>query len=402
MKQTGKIGWLYGNSVVGVHLQIVDDNRWRMDVALLEKRKNLIQFIAKYSNITGIEELQQVIPANFPIILSVDGKGIVHKKINSSDKEHMIQLVFPNVRSEDFILQTQELDDGLSIISLARYNVVHELLNVFFARNFRIYGIILGPFALNCIWELFDNNTGLLSFENFEIVNIKGRISQITGRSEKLDSSLFQIAGEVIPSGSLIPYANAVSFFMGSIPGVSISKDLCIFHRSEYIYKKLVRITGLILLGSLFMILIVNFFLFDKYNKEYNRVNIHYKTGIELAKRVDSLRTTLTKKEELIEKNDLKTGTKFSFYADQIAASVPGSIALIKLEFNPPEKQGSQNQFKFQRNTIIIHAKCISGYILDGWMNVLRNESWIKQMEVLNYQQENYSDPGIFILKVEY
>lgn len=392
-----------GNSATGIHLYILSDGQWDMNIVLLEKKKNLIHVIDNYSSISNLEEIENSLPVGVPIILSIEGKGIIHKRVNNTDNTHLVQQVFPNAQPNDFLVQSQEISADLRIISLIRKSAVREIINIFSAKGYHIYTIFLGPFSLNCLWSSFDQQLEKYTVDIYTINREKDRIIQMDIEIEKPALDHYTIAQEVIDSLSLIPYSNAVSFFIHGDLGLSISEDVCLSHKEQFIYKRIFRAAAAGVLVLLFIVLLVNFLVFDNVNKRFFEAQSQFKTDLQLVTRMDSLKAEFQNKEVLIEENGLMTGTRYSFYADRIASLVPEQVALTKLDINPVlSKSGMEKELRFNRNLMLIKGQCKSGFVLDEWMDKLRNESWIKYMEVLQYQQENKRTPGVFILQITY
>jgi hypothetical protein len=403
MSYIENISLFRGNAAAGIHLYILADGLWLMNIIVLEKKKDRIHVINNYTGISTLEEVEKKLPLSLPIILSIEGKGVIHKKVNNADNVHLVQQVFPNGQPNDFFIQSQEISTGQRIISLIRKNAIAEIINDFRAKGYAIYNVFLGPFSMNCLWSSFDQQQDTYVIENYTILRNKDSIMQLDIVTEKPVQYKYSIGNEEIDSVSLIPYSNAVSFILKSELGLFISADICQSHKEQFIYKRVFQATAIGLLALLFIILLVNFLLFDKFNKEYVRANMKFKADLELVNRLDSIKAELKYKEMLVEENGLMTGTRYSFYANRIAALVPDQIVLTKLEINPAlTKPNVEKELDFNRNIIIIKGKCLSGFILDEWMETIKTEQWVKRMEVLQYQQENKGTPGDFNIQIDY
>jgi Tfp pilus assembly protein PilN len=392
-----------GNTVAGIHLQIQTDGRWLMNIMVLKNRKGLIRISQNYTGISTLEEIVQLLAANLPVVLSIEGKGVIHKKSNHSDSVHLVQQVFPNAQSEDFFVQSNEISNNLRIISLIRRNTVIEIMGEFMRKGYRILNLFLGPFSLNGLWAFFDQPQKCYRIANYLIQTEQTGIIDLSIQTENIDDEPFSIAGESVCQELLIPYANAVFFLLNGDHGLFYNEDICSSNREQFIYKRLFQASALGLLGFLFVVLLINFLLFDKFSREYLRAKIQFRDGIALVNRMDSLQTELSYKQDIVEENRLSQGSRFSLYADKIAAIVPEQIALTKLEINPAlSKPSADKELQFNRDRVEIKGKCTSGYVLDEWLEKLKHEPWIKHIEVLQYTQENKGTPGEFVIQIEY
>jgi hypothetical protein len=403
MGSLANISFLQGKLAAGIHLNVLADGKWLMHIVQLEERKGQISIVAKYSHVLSLDEAVSYVPVSIPIILSVEGKGVIHRQIIADSNTPPLLQVFPNARPEDFLVQAQHVNDNQLIVTLIRNETIVEILKAFKEKGFYLFNVFLGPFSLNGLWSLFD-----IPQEDYDIdfykISITGNvISSLETVPSRFPEKDFLIGGDKILSTLLIPYANAVTFF-AKVPGtLSFSNDISRLSRDEFTYKKVFRLAAAGLLGLLFFILLVNYLLFDRFNSKYIQSNLQYKSGLELVNKLENLKKELNLKEALIEENGLLANSRFSFYADNIAARVPQQIMLTSVEINPVlSKPKTDKEFNINHNHIIIEGQCMFSLMLDEWMETLGKETWVKRMEVLQYKQENKGTPGEFIIQIDF
>lgn len=398
-----KIDLSRGNSAAGIHLFLRSNGEWHLTSVVLIKRKKLIHLANHHREMSTIEDIEKYLPANMPIILSIEGKGVIHKKVTITESADPLQQVFPNARQDDFFLQSQSISENELIISIVRKNTLDEIVKSFIDKGYHVCHAILGPFSLNTLWESFDQQQNSYLIENYAIVQQNGHIVELNIEGEKSRSLTYTIGNESIESDLLIPYSNAISYLLKNELELNYSVDICRTYREQFIYGRLIRLSSFSFLGVLFFMLLVNFILYDKYSKALNNANIQFKSGLELVNRIDSLKAKLEFKEKLVAENGLLYKSRYSFYADRIAALVPNQIVLNRLDINPSSvKRKEDKELGFERNMIAIKGMCLSGFVLDNWINALKRESWIKQIEIIHYTQDSKNSPGDFFIQIEY
>jgi hypothetical protein len=395
--------FLHGNLAAGIHLNILSDGRWQMHGVQIEKGKGLISIIKRYSNIETTDDFFNQVPDSVPVILSIEGKGVIHRQINANDSNSPVLQVFPDATPEDFLVQIQQIGNSLLLATLIRSETVNDILNIFKEKKLLVFNVILGPFTLNALWPLINEKPDEYNIDFYRFSLKEDVIQNLEIVSSPYPEKSILFSGEFISSTLLIPYANALTFFTGISKSLSVSYDISRKARDEFLYKKAVRFSSAGLLGLLFLILLVNYFLFENYNAKYIQSNLQYKTDIELINRLENLKKELNMKESLIDENGLASNSKFSLYADRIAESVPQQVKLTSLKINPVlSKPKPDKEFGIHPDKILIGGQCLYSLVLDEWIELLSRESWIKRIEILQFKQENKGTPGEFVIEIDF
>jgi hypothetical protein len=393
---------LEGNTAAGIHLMIQDDGKWQMQVVVMEKRKNKLHLKGGYSEIATIEELLNFMHNDYPVILSVDGKGTIHRKVDDQNQENPLFQVLPQAKPADFFTQTEFSEDRNVMVSLIRKSLINEILDAFAVKGFNIYSLMLGPFSLNALWQLINKRSDTFSIGQYEI-QIHNCLIQDLSHTSKAMLKEIAIGNEHISSELIIPYGNSISFFLANECSLSYSEDITRSTREEFLYKKAFKYFSYALPLLLFIILFINYILFNSYNTKFTRSDQQYQAGLELLDQLDSLTNELHSKETLIEQAGLTQETRFAYYADRIAASVPLKVKLINMEIDPLISELKQEKAPDPLKSIIkINGTCSSGLNLDEWIHTLSSEEWIEQIEIVEYVQTEKSLPGQFTIQIEY
>ena len=396
-----KISIIKGQKCAGIHINLLSANKYDISMLVLKKTKSTIEVEKTINKLSSIQEITNHITASIPVILSIGGRGIIHKEAEKENGEVNWLQLFPNTQKKDFYSQSFDIADNNSYFSIIRKELVDNILQEFKMHKIFIVDFFLGPVSINQIIPFL--NSDKLKIPNYLIdINKDNKLIQnfkYTGSADDNEIDYF-IENEKIQSDVLIPYANAISYYIG-VENISTDIEKIEFEKKEFIYKQLVSILFFGFLGILFLILLINFILFDTYKNKKNGAAVQLAHNKELINRLEKLQKDLKVKEEIINNADILSSTKWSYYADRIAISLPSKISLTEMVINPLSKKVEPgNEVLFIKNIIEISGKTSSSIYLNDWIKILNQEDWISDIEIINFTQENKYSAGEFSIKV--
>lgn len=394
--------FIKGKTCTGVFVFINPDSSYRISVCNLKKSKKSV-FIQKYaSDLNSLTELNKYCNTKTPIVLCLDGKGIIHKSAPVSldlDKTEAVHKIFPNANASDFMITIDKITDSNSMLSLARNEVISEVVSKLPDGLF-VIEYILGPMAINQILPLLLHNNSVLKCDTYSLKISNNKIAEI----EKVDLGnnkiIFNIGGENIPDNVIIAFSAAFRYFTGNEESVCYKADEC--SSNDFFYKRIFTYSGWIALFVIFFILLANFIVFDNYRQRQSELSSRLSVNQDLLKQIDTLKNELSVKQIFIEKNGLLSFSKQSFYADRIASSIPDNVNLSLMKQCPLKtKLIDQIQPDIQNDVILIEGESKNSVRLNEWINKLSLENWIEQVDVTNYSQENSNSRGKFSIKIK-
>lgn len=401
MPAVEKISLFKGNKAAGVHLFLHFDGSWHMDILTLVKKNNKLSIDRNLSEIELPDKISEYVPSGTPICLSIEGKGIIHRKISTRNDVNPVNQILPNAQPAEFMVQTQTINDSEAIVSIIRNESLIEVLQFFRNKGYYICRLFLGPFALDNIWPFVINHAEVCYLKGYKITRTSDSIEGVENLNDAVPRDDMYIAGERIPVEATIPFANALSFFLSVNIKVSNTTKEIGQHYDEFIYSRAFRFLSYGFLAALMGILLINFLLFANYSKKVTEVSVAYKSGIELIGRRDKLAKELKMRQILISESGLLGGSRFSFYSDQLAKTLPTQLTLTRLELNPLfAKPKKDSEINYDKGVIQISGKCPYSRVLYGWIEMLKKELWVEKLEILQYKQDSYELPGDFVLKL--
>ncbi|HAF28406.1 MAG TPA: hypothetical protein DCG75_05095 [Bacteroidales bacterium] len=386
-----------GSKALGIDLYINSDGSYNISCMILSKQKNKLSIEKKITDIKQIEDLQDKSLKGLPVCLSIDGKGILFKRVEKDEKQKLINQILPNAKETDFFLQKMDSTDNSIFIAAVRKEILDSLIESFTKIDVFITNLYLGPFALKNIVEII--STDEFYTNHYKVKRVDNSIFSIDKNSEsKLVS--YKLGDDEIYAEDMQVYSSALGFFIdfsdeNVFEKVNTSK-------TEFLFKQLFTIFGWFVLAFFFVLLMTNYMFFSQFNKKLNSINFSYNQNLEMIKKLDTLKNEFNLKEQYFVSSGFLDASEQSYFADRIANSLPEEIQLTSLNINPLDgKFKNDKPLNFLMGKIRISGSVTQSIILNNWVKKLKNLSWIKQVTIVDYTQESIENPAVFELEID-
>ena len=395
---------LKGNTAAGVHVVISGDSAMELSLVLLQKSKSSLNVKNSIKSVATFEELSKEIPKNTPVYLAVDGKGIMHKKVNISgdiDEKTALEHILPNASPDDFMVEVNPVSADKSFVSVARKENISNLVSEMVNAGINVQNVTLGSFTINNILAIIKNLPDEIIINENKIEIKEERIFSIEKSNENNNYYTFKIGSENINQDVIVAFASAFSHFTENQTDSS-SIQLLQNRQEEYFFKKLFVVSGWAVLIFLFCILLVNFLMFDHYNNKSNDLSVNVNQNKDLLTRLDTLTSQLKQKETFIKKGGFLNPSRTSFYSDRLALLLYDETMLTRIEINPLQKklkQGDEPLFSY--DIIAVEGITTKSTVLNDWIHILKKENWINDVVLINYVNESGSSSAEFELEIK-
>jgi len=392
-----------GKSAAGVQVNILPDNKLAVNIVILKRKKTRLETENKYSSLSSFDEVTGNIPKSIPVCLNIDGKGVIHKKIetNKDDTDRTIlDQALPNAAQEEIFMQKTETPDGACYISVVRKEIINNVLGEFRAAGRHVVSLTLGVFPVNGILGILNSKENTIQTSGY-ITEIRDtKINEIRKEQENSREQTFRIGNEELQTDMLVPFAAAFEYFFNPLT-ISEQPDIIRPLSENYVYKKIFVTAGWSVLVFFFILLLTNFLLFDKYNRQYNDLSYRISQNKDLLSRLDTLKKEMEQKEEFITKGGLLRSSRNSFYADRIAYMLPQDIMLTEMDICPLKKKITESKEpEFMKNVIHVSGITKKSTLLDEWIKEVGKEQWVDDINILNYTQESDKRTGEFEVEI--
>ncbi|PJJ11126.1 hypothetical protein CLU83_4622 [Flavobacterium sp. 1] len=364
--------------VIGI---IKKDNEELYHVLTVKKKGNKVTIVSMAS-FTEFEDLKKNVDPNLPLLLFIDGKGVLNKAIDFNNEADVSWYKNIDLNS---IYHISLKGLNIDFISFSRKNIIIDTLSKFKKNNFQIIDIYLGSFIsailINSIKkEVILSNDLLLEFKN-------SKLHKFVKQTDFTKKENYIIGNETISNIYLPLYATVIDFFIKS---KEISKTkIETLNTDEIIYKKAFKYFGISILVGFLISLLISFFLIQYYTSKNTALNIqniytdkNYQQTLDLEKQKEN-------KEKILLESGFSSSKFLSFYSYEIIKIVPRDVSLTVLEITPLTKESKANQkLIFDSNTINVKGETFNESSFNTWMESLKKMNWLGNFEIISLKKD--------------
>jgi hypothetical protein len=390
-------------TITGLEIFIKPGGDFLFHITELKKTGSKLQVVRTVETIEGFDKLKEAVDKKTALCISVNGKGIIHKKTDLNgltNPEHIINKVLPGGNTREFCYQVTATGSEQHFISLVRKEIISEIFRELKKNGFiNVQSCFLGPFALNSI--LSEINETSLCFSGQQLAITDNLISDIQPTFSSISEDGILVAEENVRVVSLNSFATAYAYFADTES--NIQSDLIDEIVAEAKAKRNFELRKFSTIVSTFLILVVNFFIFSSYVDRNNDLSQAYQVKESATLEYEVLKKEYELKKTFLEENDLSRPSRTSFFANSIAGSLPSSINLNTLIINPVKagKNTDENKLFFENRTIDLSGKCEQGNDLNQWMKQIKKYNWVSDVTLINYSQDRKNEAGLFLLRIK-
>jgi Tfp pilus assembly protein PilN len=382
-------GGIISQHLACIEVHYTNEGNCVYHLIILSKTGNSLKISQSAYQLTSLQETISLIKKGTPLILILTGKGIVIRKIQLNegiDNNSIVNTIFPDVNNEEFRWEVASIVGNEQYIAIIRTKLIMNITGPFLDQGYSIVGLHIGPLILNDFISISKDYDGSIQTGNYSINFLNSRIADIKPIAEESDKKV-EFANIEIEERFLLCFAAGFSFYVdqntGSLDSIETLKENS---TNFYFAKRVKRICVGALVGMLFLLL-ANFLLFDYYNtkqKEISSRTILYTSKLE---RIDSLTQLLQNREKLMHEFGLLSNNPISFFADQIAASVPENMKLIEMDCFPItiKEMAQDKRPEYQSQILKIALEVSESSVLNKWLREMKGKSWIESIELTEY-----------------
>jgi len=154
---------------------------------------------------------------------------------------------------------------------------------------------------------------------------------------------------------------------------------------ADFNHKRFFSISLKTGLSSVFILLLISFLFFSNYTNKTNMLSIELETNKALKNELLKLNEQVSKKENLVTSFSLSS-SKASWYLDQIGNSIPNSVLLTSLNFQPLTKNIKEDiKISTQENNILIQGTSTKSDDFSKWVQQLEQKNWVYKVLIQDY-----------------
>lgn len=352
-----------------------------------------------------IDQLSTYVTGKYPVVVLLDGKGILHKEslLTNNENQPIEKQLFPGIDVSDFWVQTSSLQKEKKYVSIGRKDQVKSLITALQENGFLIAACYFGPFAI----DLFGSH---IQAVNDRII-IPGWELQITDdglnglrRTDKEESGKIAFSGEEIDSDVFAVYCSVLDHLTGNNLGLDRNKvPFLIENRIAGKYKT--TFFRLVAGGILFffIVLLSNYILYTSYADGLPALQFQYNKNQKMLEHLSALEKELNTKKEFVKENQITDNKLIAFYCDQVGSIVPSDVHLTKLQVHPLKgRMREDKQLFYDKELIVIEGVTNKEGSLSKWIQQLKTNKWIENVNIEHFYHEGHQVTFILQIKTKW
>ena len=365
---------IFGKNYCAIEYSFDKEGKEVLYCLLLTNYKNTLT-VTKSNTFFSTEEALSFLKTNSlqHVLLTINNNQVLTKKhVKTSNESGIFNNAFPTLSFEDFEVQTYDNNED-TFIAISRKNYISSLIAIFKNNNINVLDFSLGNLALSAILDMIPKET--IHASNAKIELSAQGIDNIL--QKQFSSEFYTINGLEIKNNNLLNLGTIVHFHLLK----ERFKDSLL--EEEYTQKKSFQLGFKAALITLFIVLFVNFLFFNSYYSKTNILSEKSELNKGMRESFNMVKTSLTRKEKLLDELQNSTSISISKYVDQIVLNLPKSILLSEIRYQP--LVGSLKKGKkaiFTNKTIEVKGLLEDNIAFTNWVDELERQKWVKKIAI--------------------
>ena len=309
----------------------------------------------------------------FQIFLIFNTQQVLSRsgKITKGSKEEQIHNLFPNINLEQFYYELTS-DGDQTQGAICRRQLIDETLQSFYENHLIITG-----------WSL----------KRLNLINLPNSFQSVVNNTEMNSDNELLIHGITIQKKYIPAFSGAfvlASKFRKSTTNFYLEEKK---QKGKFLQHRLFKYGLPTATTILLLALLVNFLAFNSNYAEVTHIkgqsqinDLQKETVLKLQKRVNE-------KQKMLEEAINSSTSQSSFYVDQIATSLPKSMLLNELNYQPLINAINDDKaISYSENIILIKGTTQNSAAISNWISTLEKRAFIKDVEIASLQQDEENE----------
>lgn len=389
----------------GAEVKITSEGIVDVRFVKLSSDQKSVHIEAKNSFSSDLKKIPEKALENLAI--TITGKGVLIKKTSKLDEltEHNLQHLFPNFKFQEFYVQNF-ISEHHSFISIIRKETANHIIQSFERQGFKILAFSIGPFISEQVLPQLNVYGTSIGFDGHQVVlNEDKSWKDYHYKIQDPLSFALKVDNEVIPPQYILAYATAFQLILHEkldlieVDEPSIKENLLELSSKLKFEKR-----GTFALLCFFLLLLINFLIFNIYNDKNSELLGRAGQQSNLYANRDKLEKEVKEKELLVKKLGWNKGLSYAYICDQIGQILPNSILLTVLTINEPSQNLSTAIKPIVRETgkVRLKGEAANVYAINDFIYALKHLPWIKDVQLEKYVTDDQKQVQVFTLILIY
>lgn len=357
------------------------DHKEEINVLLLKKKRD--EFLLKEKiKCESVHELNGRLQKDQHLYLIISSDKILSKTLEGVfTGKNAIAEAFPNLNSNDFYYEVYNTTQK-TFVSIGRKEYITNFLASYKKQHLNVVGFSLGNLIVSQFKDIAQYNH--LETSHSRIVFEDNEVESIEPLT-KVSNKEYTLNGLHISNFSVLPLAGIIAYYTQRTFTDSNFENESIRLLSHFKQQRIFKVGLTSGLAFIFISLLVSFLFFNSYNSTINSVTAELELNKTYKNSLLELTEEVRKKERLVTDYSL-SHSKVSWYLDQLGSSLPTSITLTVLNYQPQLKNIKKGkQVLIDENTIVIKGVSTINEDFSNWMSQLEKSEWIEKATIKDY-----------------
>ena len=372
----------YGNTFCAVEHSFTENATEEIHFLQLKKTKKELLIEAK-EHFSSIEEALVNHKAQKHLFLIINNQQVLFKKIKETHPNHelIVKKAFPNIKLSEFFYEVSQQQES-SFVAICRKEYVDKLIQEYSVNGVSIINFSLHNLAFEFITPYLNQSeiktsNALITFADNTVENIEKKL--VT--EEEYTINNLQISNKYV-----LPLAGIISYFSNTANSQNNYTDLQQVLQKNYTSKRFYILGFKIALGTIFFVLLTNFVFFSQARKQLVTLTTQIEANTSYKNTLLQLKDRVDKKNELANSLTSLSTSKTSWYLNELGKSVPNTLQLNEIKFQPLVKSIKKNkEILVDKNKIIIKGSSKNNQDFSNWIAKLELENWIDTVVVISH-----------------
>lgn len=391
-----------GNRFAGLEVEFLPQEI-RMQLVILKRKGQLVTIEKTVEHISSVESLKNDLPKDIPLQLAFTGKGVLLRRIAadpSADMKSMLSKALPNASAKDFYLQVTPAARDEVFVSVLRKNAVDEIFQQLKEQQFAVTGCSIGPLAITKLLPLLDADITSIHAGAQTLLFEDGKPAEVFTAEEETKHT-YSPGGQTISSSLLLAFAAAFQQLLPEENRLSASIDSLENAAADFRQSRIFKTGVAALLVCTLSLLLANFFFFSHYRARVNELEEQLQTDGGAYTEWQALQQQVASRRAFLSHAGLLEKAHYAYYADQLAAELPAEIQLSRLAMSPRLKLPEEDTIGFRPGRLAISGSCSQSIVLNRWLQLIKEKSWVRSAALLSYVQDRSMAQGVFEIELE-
>jgi Tfp pilus assembly protein PilN len=368
--------WLYGSTFCS--LELTSQNEEEVIYGLTaKKKKNEFDNIKTFQS--SIDTISDNLSKNQHCYLTVNtDQVLIETATNFKEDNDIVAQAFPGLSSTSFY--SEILKQGkIAFVAVCRKEYIDKKIKELENKGISIIGFSLGFSVVKNTLSLLNKDSLQTSRQELTLGENSIVDYDSIENSQKED---YKIEDVTINANHLLSLSGLPNYFAEN------QQELTTKHKQKTFFQK-----GLYAgVGLLIGVWIINMIFFTTYKGELKELRGQSSTSLTQKEAYQAKLKEVNQKEKVVQ-NILQTAnSKSAFYLNRVTASLPETINLSQLAYQPIAKAIREGkEINYQENVLVVSGISTDTQVFNSWIEQLEKFSWIASSTVSSYTQKTNS-----------